>query len=397
MKKPGYYSSGEFAKLSLVTKKTLRYYDEKSILKPSFVSQKGARFYTDSDLAKLQQILLLKYLGFSLSDIKEMMVRQQDNTHVENMLKIQEKLVEDRMDQLGLVHQMILEAQEEVKKKQDINWSQMLELMRITSMENSMQSQYRNASNISARISLHRLYSQNPVGWFSFLFDQIPLKPGCSVLEVGCGDGSLWKDRMLPDNTSVVLTDKSDGMLRDAKRNIKKQDSFSYVLCDCQSLPFEEEQFDIVVANHVLFYCDDMEAAIREISRVLKKDGVLLAGTYGRSHMKEIGELVQQFDDKITLAAEHLYDLFGKENGKNHLEPFFSTVNWIEYEDSLCVTEAEPLISYVLSCHGNQNRYIVDCYNDFKTFVKKKTDAGFHISKEAGTFFAKNKKDLQVP
>ena len=78
MKKEGFYSSGEFAKKAHVTKKTIRYYDEHNILKPSFVSDSGARFYSDEDFARLQQILFLKYLGFSLADIKEMTVRNSD-------------------------------------------------------------------------------------------------------------------------------------------------------------------------------------------------------------------------------------------------------------------------------------------------------------------------------
>lgn len=78
MKLPGYYSSGEFATMAHITKKTIRYYDEHNILKPSYVNESGARFYTDSDFARLQQILFLKYLGFSLDEIKEMTLRNTD-------------------------------------------------------------------------------------------------------------------------------------------------------------------------------------------------------------------------------------------------------------------------------------------------------------------------------
>ena len=60
MKKAGYYSSGEFARMAGVTLRTIRYYDKQDILKPSFVNESGARFYTDQDFARLQQILLLK-------------------------------------------------------------------------------------------------------------------------------------------------------------------------------------------------------------------------------------------------------------------------------------------------------------------------------------------------
>ena len=59
------------------------------------------------------------------------------------------------------------------------------------------------------------------------------------------------------------------------------------------------------------------------------------------------------------------------------------------YEDCLVVPKPEPLISYVLSCHGNQGQYITERYKEFRTYVKRKTDRGFHITKEAGLFICK--------
>ena len=49
MKKDGYYSSGEFARMAHVTLRTIRYYDKQNILKPSYVTESGARFYTDRE------------------------------------------------------------------------------------------------------------------------------------------------------------------------------------------------------------------------------------------------------------------------------------------------------------------------------------------------------------
>ena len=74
MDKEKLYSSGEFAKMAHITKKTLRYYDEHNILKPVVRNENGNRYYSDADFARLQQIILLKYLGFSLDDIKEMTI-----------------------------------------------------------------------------------------------------------------------------------------------------------------------------------------------------------------------------------------------------------------------------------------------------------------------------------
>lgn len=390
MNKEGYYSSGQFAEVSGVTKKTLRYYDEKNILVPSMLTESGARLYTEEDLGKMQQITLLKYLGFSLSDIREMMMSTTDSKQMGDFLRIQLKLVQDRIEQLKLVEETIEDASDKVSKGKKIDWSNMLELTKLSTMENSMLNQYKNASNISARIQLHSMYSQNKIGWFPWIYSKLGIKKGMRILELGCGDGMLWKGRKLLEGVNVTMTDVSDGMLRDARRNIGSDNkSFSYYLCDCNALPFEKESFDMVIANHVLFYSDDVEKACEEIKRVLKKGGTLIAGTYGSNHMKEISQLVSLYDDRIALSSNHLYERFGKDNGAEILNNIFSRVIWEEYEDSLYVTEAEPLISYVLSCHGNQNQYIVDSYSEFKSFVKKKTEGGFYITKEAGIFVAK--------
>ena len=73
-----YYTSGEFAEKAHVSIRTIRYYDQKNLLKPAVRTKGGARRYTEQDFAKLQQILLLKYLGFSLNDIREMTIGSGD-------------------------------------------------------------------------------------------------------------------------------------------------------------------------------------------------------------------------------------------------------------------------------------------------------------------------------
>ena len=61
MKKDGYYSSGEFARMAHVTLRTIRYYDKQNILKPSYVTESGARFYTD-DIRNNSELFSISYL-----------------------------------------------------------------------------------------------------------------------------------------------------------------------------------------------------------------------------------------------------------------------------------------------------------------------------------------------
>lgn len=71
------------------------------------MSDSGARFYTDEDFARLQQILLLKYLGFTLDDIREMTIDDADYHFMLNSLNIQLKLVRDKIEQMQLVEKAI--------------------------------------------------------------------------------------------------------------------------------------------------------------------------------------------------------------------------------------------------------------------------------------------------
>lgn len=389
MKKPGYYSSGQFAAMAHVTLRTIRYYDKQDILKPSYVSDSGARFYTDQDLARLQQILLLKYLGFSLDDIREMTVNDTDYRFMLNSLNIQLKLVRERIEQMQLVENAIVDTADAISARHTIDWPRMLNLIHLTGMEKSLKNQYQNASNISSRIHLHSLYSKNRQGWFPWIYEQCGVRPGMKILEIGCGDGALWTENFerLPADLSVTLSDISEGMLRDARRAIGAGDErFSFQAFDCHSLPFGDGAFDLVIANHVLFYCEDIPAVCREVFRVLKPGGRFLCSAYGKDHMKEISRLVQDFDERIVLSADHLYERFGRENGAGLLGSCFPDVSWNAYEDALLVTDAEPLISYILSCHGNQNQYILDRYTEFRSFTAKKVKNGFPVTKDAGLF-----------
>lgn len=113
-----------------------------------------------------------------------------------------------------------------------------------------------------------------------------------------------------------------------------------------------------------------------------------MCSTYGHDHMKEISQLVRDFDNRIRLAQVSLSDIFGLEHGGEELSVYFSQVERVDYKDSLSVDRAEPLLDYILSCHGNQHEYLNDNYTVFRSYVKTKVEreGAFHVTKEAGIF-----------
>ena len=387
MKKQGYYTTGEFAEKAHVTLRTIRWYDSKNLLKPSAYTEGGARLYTDADLAKLQQILLFKYLGFSLDDIREMVMTGGDEEYLLGSLDIQKKLVQEKIEELNDVYQALDRTKDAIEKHHGKELNAMLNLIHITGADQSLKTQYLNSTNVAARIRLHSEYSVNQEGWFPWLYRMSEIQDGMNILEIGCGNGALWLENMnyIPPDVHITLSDISDGMLRDARNSINDE-RFSFSCFNAEKIPFEDESFDVVYANHMLFYCENIDLVVKECRRVLKKGGKLICSTYSKRHMKEITELVQEFDKDIVLSSDVLYERFGLDNGNNILNRYFDSVECIRYEDSIEISDSEPLINYIVSCHGNQNRILIDHYREFRDFVADKVKNGFHITKDAGIF-----------
>lgn len=391
MQKTKYYTTGAFAKRARVTIRTIRYYDKRGILKPSYRADNGYRMYTDEDFARLQKILALKYLGFSLEEIIALTINE-DKVDINQSLQMQKELVSKRIRHLEMMEKALAETQDVLDESQSTDWNQILNLIHMTSMEHALIDHYKNTVNLDVRIELHSRYSQNPTPWFEWLYKQISFEHVERILELGCGNGELWtyaNEDDLTDKT-IYLTDISSGMVEDVQKRMQKtaKGDFLYQITDCQSIPFEKNLFQVVIANHVLFYAKNMNQALSEIRRVMSEDGVFYCTTYGREHMREITELVQEFDSRIQLSEIALYEIFGLENGEEILRRQFDNVEMQLYEDKLVVDEVEPLLDYILSCHGNQSEILSTRQLEFKQFLQKKMNEKgvIEIQKSAGLF-----------
>lgn len=389
-----YYTTGEFARMAHVTIRTIRYYDKQGLLKPSFVNESGYRMYSDEDFLRLQKILSLKYLGFSLKEIANMTIHDTSPDIVESM-KMQIDLVKKKIDNLYQMEHALQNTVQVVEQTNQVDWNEILNLIHLTDMEKTLVEQYKNGANLNIRIALHEQYSSNPQGWFSWLYEQIDFKDVKRMLEVGCGNGQLWQRACEKElrGKEIILTDMSDGMISDAAANIggNLRHFFEFRKMDCQEIAYPDGYFDRVIANHVLFYVKHIGKALEEISRVMSGHGIFCCSTYGSGHMKEITELVQEFDSRITLSEVALYKLFGLDNGKKLLESYFSSVDMRMYEDGLCVDKPEPLLDYILSCHGNQNELLYPRRQEFKSFLEEKIrkNGKIAITKEAGIFICR--------
>lgn len=375
-----YYKTGQFARLANVSERTIRYYDKIGLLKPSFVMENGYRQYSDLDLLKLQKILSLKHLGFSIEEIFPMVM---DNTNLKESFELQIDLIEDKISHL----QSLKDALKRASQSSNLSWNMILSLVQLSNEETNIIEQYKNAKNLNDRISLHEKYSTNKQGWFNWLFEKIDFSKVNRLLELGCGNGKLWQENKIDlRNREIFLSDISEGMVEEVRNKLGSD--FNCIVADAEKIPFKDAYFDSVIANHVLFYLNDLNEGLKEISRVLKSNGVLYCSTYGSRHMKEITDIVQNFDSRINLSNHSLYDVFGLENGECILKQYFTTVQRMDYQDSLEITESKPLIDYIMSCHGNQNEILGPRLSEFKEYIEEllQNDGKIVVTKQAGLF-----------
>jgi SAM-dependent methyltransferase len=261
--------------------------------------------------------------------------------------------------------------------------------------------QYRDASNLSARIALHERFSTNSYGMQRWIFDHFELPDRARVLEIGCGPGRLWTENLdrLPDGWSITLTDASPGMVTEAEVRLGSNRRFEFRVADAQELPFEEESFDAVVANHMLYHVPKRERAFAGIAHVLKPAGILYAATNGAGHMRETGRLKHILDSAHPADASTKEPLgFDLGNGAEQLSPWFSEVTLRRYEDALVVTEAEPLVEYLLSGPAADSAARGSNADDFDRRVSDLTErleqelasrGAIHVTKDVGMFVAR--------
>ena len=127
----GYMTVGEIAKKMNVTVRTLQYYDKEGILSPSSESEGGLRLYTHKDIVKMHQIQSMKYLGFSLEDIKNRLPKIDTPEEVSSVLTEQAKGIREKIESLKDVLESIEKLNGEVTQMKTVDWEKYANLVMV--------------------------------------------------------------------------------------------------------------------------------------------------------------------------------------------------------------------------------------------------------------------------
>lgn len=371
---------GEFAKRSGVTVKTLLHYDKIGLLKPSDKTESGYRLYCEDDFLKLQQITTLKFIGLSLSEIKNILFESGEN--LENMIGIQKKALEEKKKHIEEVISVFNKAEVSAKKNGFLDANTLIDIIKITGMEKSIKEQYKNDKNLNLRSNLHS-YNINKVDWDKWCFNQIDFKKNSNILELGCGSGKFWRknEEKIDASLGITLSDFSKSMLKIAKAKLKDSSyNFNFEEINAENIPYDDDTFDIVLAQHMIYFVPDIEKALSEIKRVLKPGGIFYVTANSCESMKELNELVNNFDSNSGLNSNGYSTRFELENGEKILKKYFKNVDVEVLNGKIIVNDPKPVVEYKASTIQGTSILVGDKKKEFTRYLQNYIDKNKEIS-----------------
>ena len=381
---------GEFAKRSGVTVKTLLHYDKIGLLNPSEKTEAGYRLYCEDDFLKLQQITTLKFIGLSLSEISHIL--HESGESLENMISIQKKALEEKKKHIDAVIEVFNKAQNTAKKNGFLDANNLIDIIKITNIESSVREQYKSDKNLNIRSNLHN-YNINKIDWDKWCFAQMEFSDNARILEVGCGTGKFWyknKDN-IKENLEITLSDFSKSMLKIAKDKLKDVDyNFKYQEINVEEIPYEDETFDVVIAEHMIYFAPDINKALAEIKRVLVKGGILYVTANSSGTMAELNELAERFDSSLGINNNGYSTRFELENGETILKKHFSKVDVEILEGKIIVDDAKPVVSYKASTIQGSSILVGEKKKAFTKYLEDyiKKNGKISITTKTGIFKA---------
>jgi len=367
------YTIGELAELAGVSTKTLRVYERKVLLLPERNADNQYRIYTEAAVRKLEQIQLMKYLGFSLEQIELFLSRNELNGR-EEMLLAQKHLLEKKREQLNSVIACVERAVGECREGTADSDAFLHALRSIVKNQKS--------DELVGRLRMH---SDEPRGWSEFIFEQAKLTEGMQVLDAGAGYGNLWRYNLhrLPKGIHITCVDKhnthADGFCQFVKEKEAagelREGQISFVWEDLELRQYSEK-YHCIFFNHVAAFIQDRVSLYRKFRESLYDNGTFICTWGGLLINENAAAVLKDFlDDETPLIARQKKHETTIGKYEKELRAVFETVERKAYVTTLRFASAEEYADYLLQVCKPVEEELEQRRTEFLDYLRGKMDS----------------------
>lgn len=210
---------------------------------------------------------------------------------------------------------------------------------------------YATDEHLAVRYRIHERYSRPTIDFQRWVLDAIEWSGDEWVFDLGCGPGTYFAGvaQRAPRGRHVA-GDLSFGMAQQARAS-EHAGTFTVLNLDATRLPFPDATFHIVLANHMLYHIAALPGALAEIRRVLRPDGLLVAGTNSEDNMPELDTLARRAFALLGYprpVPKATYG-FSLEHGPAQLGHYFRAVARYDLPGAFHFPEVDPVLDYINS------------------------------------------------
>ncbi len=382
-------TSGEIAKKTGVSQKTVRLYDEKGLLKPSGYSAGNYRLYDTEALAVLEKIIALKQIGFSLEEIHDNLASEKD-MDITEVLTRQLKILETRRYE---IEKAIASINSVLLRESEPDWDSVAEIIKTMQIDqgadvNHFQALLHNAGQ----------------DWYVTIYQSLGLQENMKVLDLGCGYGKLWRNSWseLPAGVKVDGYDLHGSWADDFTDYIEqhKENLADGTEVEVQFEDIEEEDtwakigkkgsYDRIIAHYLLDFIKDRELLFERIAKALASGG--MCSVNGASVSREHA-FWQDVFGKLQLRTDFITERKAEAEEKREelcesLSRYFSKVETTTLESVMRYTDANELFEYLAERYPEEKKYLMEKEEVLKAYFTSEI-------KEKGAFLLPKSTDFQ--
>ena len=132
------YTTGEIAKLSGVSVRTVQYYDSRGILIPSELSDGGRRLYSENDLKRMHIICFLREVGIPISGIAKLFEEENPESIISILLQEQELILKQELQECEKRLELLEGIKRELKEIESFSVETIADIAQIMKQKNSL-------------------------------------------------------------------------------------------------------------------------------------------------------------------------------------------------------------------------------------------------------------------